>query len=169
MPTGGCYMRLDPERTIVLIAQLEKEYRAFEENLVLNARAWQRIEQGADDELDWAALGYTLHTLYTTMENYFLRISKTFENHLPSEAWHRHLIDAMQLDLPGIRPGFMGRELASCADELRGFRHIFRSVYEDRIDPDRTSLLQRRIPRLKELFEAAHRRYIERLSSLAEL
>ena len=112
-------------------------------------------------------MGYTLHTLYTTMENYFLRISKTFENHLPSDSWHRHLIEAMQLDLPGIRPAFMGTELAGIADELRGFRHVFRSVYESRIDPDRITLLQNKIPRMRELFSAAHRAYCDAVSELA--
>ncbi len=157
-------MKLMPEQAVILIAQLNKEFKAFEENCRLNRRAWERIKQGTDDELDWAALGYTLHTLYTTMENYFLRISKTFENHLPSQTWHKQLIEAMQLDLPGIRPAFMDSELASITDELRGFRHVFRSVYENRIDPDRITLLQKKIPRMQELFSAAHRSYCDTIS-----
>ncbi len=159
-------MKLMPEQAVILIAQLDKEFKTFEENCSLNRKAWERIQQGADDELDWAALGYTLHMLYTTIENYFLRISKTFENHLPSETWHKHLIEAMQLDLPGIRPAFMGDELAEITDELRGFRHVFRSVYENRIDPDRISLIQKKIPRMQKLFSAAHRSYCDTISSL---
>jgi hypothetical protein len=164
---GKYSMKLTPERAVMLIAQLDKEYRVFEDNCRLNRKAWERIEQGARDELDWAALGYTLHMLYTTMENYFLRISKTFENNLPSDTWHRHLIEAMQLDLPGIRPAFMDSELAEITDELRGFRHVFRSVYENRIDPDRVSLLQKKIPRMQNLFFAAHRSYCKTVSELA--
>jgi hypothetical protein len=157
-------MKLMPEQAVILIAQLNKEFKAFEENCRLNRKAWERIKQGADDELDWAALGYTLHTLYTTMEYYFLRISKTFENHLPSQTWHKYLIEAMQLDLPGIRPAFMDSELAGIADELRGFRHVFRSVYENRIDPDRITLLQKKIPRIQKLFSTAHRSYCDTIS-----
>ena len=101
------------------------------------------------------------------MENYFLRISKAFENHLLSEAWHKHLIDAMQLDLPGIRPAFMDSELAGIADELRGFRHVFLGVFENRIDPDRIPLLQRKVPQMQELFSAAHRSFCDTISELS--
>ncbi len=160
-------MKLKPEQAVILIAQLDKEFKVLEKNCRLNKKAWERIEQGAQDELDWAALGYTLHTLYTTMENYFLRISKTFENHLPSETWYKHLIDAMQLDLPGIRPAFLDSEFAEIADELRGFRHVFRSVYENRIDPDRITLLQKKVPRMQQLFSEAHRSYCDSISGLA--
>ncbi len=160
-------MKLMPEQAVVLIAQLDKEFKVLEENYRLNRKAWERIEKGARDELDWAALGYTLHTLYTTMENYFLRISKTFENHLPSETWHKYLIDAMQLDLPGIRPAFMDGELAGIVDELRGFRHVFRSVYENRIDPDRITLLQNKVLRTQSLFYAAHKSYCDIISEQA--
>jgi len=160
-------MKLTPEQAVILIAQLDKEFKVLEKNCRLNRKAWERIEQGARDELDWAALGYTLHTLYTTMENYFLRISKTFESHLPSEAWHKHLIDAMQLDLPGIRPAFMDSELAGIADELRGFRHVFRSVYENRIDPDRITILQNKVPQMQKLFSSAHRSFCDTISELA--
>lgn len=44
----------DPEKIAILIAQLEKEFAAVNENLQLNAKAWERIEQGAVDDLDWA-------------------------------------------------------------------------------------------------------------------
>ena len=61
-------MTLDPEKITSLIAQLGKEYQVIEENWDLNRRAWERIHQGADDILDWSALGYTLHVVYTSME-----------------------------------------------------------------------------------------------------
>ncbi len=49
-----------------------KEFRAIEENRTLNTEAWERIVHGADHPLDSSALGYTLHAVYTAMENYFL-------------------------------------------------------------------------------------------------
>ncbi len=159
-------IKVNPEDAVILIAQLDKEYRVFEENCLLNEKAWSRIQGGAKEELDWAALGYTLHTVYTTMENYFLRISKTFENHLPPRAWHRQLIDAMQLELPGIRPAFMSGELAAIADDLRGFRHVFRSMYEINLDPDRMSLIQKKIPRMQKLFKEAHVSYCQAITDL---
>lgn len=103
---GESSMKLMPEQAVILIAQLDKEFKTFEENCSLNRKAWERIQQGADDEL------------------------------------------------------------AEITDELRGFRHVFRSVYENRIDPDRISLIQKKIPRMQKLFSAAHRSYCDTISSL---
>jgi hypothetical protein len=76
--------------------ELDKEYRSIGENWELNRQAWERIQNGAKHVLDWSALGYTLHIVYTAMENYFLRISKVFENNLPRESWHKELLERMQ-------------------------------------------------------------------------
>ena len=35
-------------------------------------RAWSRIEHGARDVLDYAALAFTIHAVYGVLENYFL-------------------------------------------------------------------------------------------------
>ena len=128
-------MSLDPEKVVTLVAQLEQEYESLEKNFVLNDQAWGRIKQGADHPLDWAALGYTLHSIYTAMENYFLLVSKAFENNHSSDSWHKELLQKMKLELPGIRPRVLDSELARKIDELRGFRHVFRSLYDDRLDP----------------------------------
>ncbi len=77
------------------------------------------------DDLDWAALGYTLHVLYTSMENYFLRISKFFENDLPRDARHKELLERMELEIPGIRPALLDRNTALLLMHGRAFR-VFR-------------------------------------------
>ena len=69
--------------------------RSIQELLSKNRRATERIEAGANDELDWAALGYTLHNIYCAFENYFLRIAKFFENGLDQRFWHGELLDRM--------------------------------------------------------------------------
>ena len=93
-----------PDAPAPLVSQLEKEYRAIEENWGLNETAWARIEHGADHALDWAALGYTMHAVYTSMEACFLRIAKSCENDLPRESWHRELL--LQRRMPLIRQSF---------------------------------------------------------------
>ena len=146
-----------PEEATALIAQLEKEFQAVEDNWELNREAWERIQNGARHALDWSALGYTLHVVYTAMENYFLRISKTFENNLSGESWHKDLVEMMQLSLPGTRPALLDRETARLVGELRSFRHVFRGMYDDRLDPERMELLQKKAPRIRKVFAAAHR------------
>ena len=160
-------MNRNPESIITLVARLELEFGAIESNFDLNRQAYGRLQQGADDFLDWAALGYTLHAIYTAMEHYFLLISKTFENDLSSDSWHKDLIDKMQLELPGIRPRLLSRALARTIDELRGFRHVFRSLYDDRLDPDRIMLIQKKIPDLRSGFSDAHSTFVESIQKLA--
>lgn len=150
-----------------LTAQLNLEFQAIEENWELNTQAWQRIQEGASHQLDWSALGYTLHTVYTAMENYFLRICKAFENNLPTESGHRELLQRMELEIPGLRPALLDRETARALDQLRAFRHVFRNLYDDRLDPERLTILQRRAGAVRGAFQAAHVRYLERLADLA--
>ena len=149
----------DPEKVAVLIAQLEKEYVTAQEHLHLNKKAWERIQKGADDDLDWAALGYTLNVLYSSIENYFRRIIKYFDNDLPSESWHKELLDRMQLNLPSIRPALCDRETAMLCGELLGFQQVFRTLYDRRLDPERITLIQKKIPKLSDKFTKAHIQY----------
>lgn len=157
-----------PEAIAALIAQLEKEYRAVEENWDLNDDAWGRIRNGADHPLDWAALGYTLHAVYTSMENYFLRIAKAFENDLPGESWHRELLDRMQLEIPGVRPALLDRESVRVIDELRAFRHVFRTLYDERLDAERLALLQKRMPSARAAFTRAHDAFVRKVAAILD-
>lgn len=161
-------MLLSSEAASTLVAQLTKEMRTLAENWELNHTAWSRITAGADDPLDWAALGYTLHAVYTSMANYFLRISKAFENDLPSDSWHRELIDRMQLDIPGIRPALLDRATARLVDELRAFRHVFRTLYDERLDPERVALLQRRMPATRVGFSQAHEAFVAKILTIVD-
>ena len=68
------------ESFLTLIAELEGAYQEFGRAMAQNRRAGERIQNGADDPIDWGALGFTLHSAYGVLENYFLRVSKFFEN-----------------------------------------------------------------------------------------
>jgi len=161
-------MTLRPESVTTLVAHLDKEFHAIEENWDLNTQAWKRVKEGADHPLDWAALGYTLHAVYTAMENYFLRVSKFFENDLPNDNWHKELLDRMVLNLPGIRPPLLEENTARLIDELRAFRHVFRNLYDDKLDPDRLTLLQKRVPQIRNGFRKAHEGFGPRVIKLME-
>ncbi len=52
------------ESLLALIAELDGDEREIARVLAHNERAWERIVSGADDPVDWGALGYTIHTLY---------------------------------------------------------------------------------------------------------
>jgi len=59
------------EGFLTLIAELDGDAAELERVSAHNARAWERILKGANDPIDWGALGYTIHTLYGVAENYF--------------------------------------------------------------------------------------------------
>ena len=121
-----------------LISELDQDVELLAELAEQNTRATARIRAGATEDLDYAALGYTIHNLYSLLENYALRIAKTFENEIDDSRWHRDLINRMTLEVATVRPAVWSRELARHVDELRRFRHAFRHVYDSSLDPDKT-------------------------------
>ncbi len=158
----------DPEALLVLRAELERDLAALEKIVKENLQAVQRIEQGARESLDYAALGYTIHNVYCLMENSFLRIAKFYENSLEKESWHRDLLWRMTLNIPGFRPALLNEETASLIDELRSFRHVFRNLYQIGIKPEKVMAVQSLVPEAVERFREAVEQYINRLNILVE-
>lgn len=157
------------ESFLVLIAELDGDAAEVDRVLAHNTRAWARIRAGANDPIDWGALGYTIHTLYGIAENYFLRISKFFENGLPSDRWHRSLVEKMGLDIPGSRPPlFTDATQQHDAGELLKFRHRMCNLYGEDLDPDKTSDIQLIAMRFFAGFSEMHRNFRNRLLAIAE-
>ena len=168
----GASMRRNPDDLQRLIAELQDDARQLEQLCATNDRAMERIAAGADDYLDFAALGYTIHNMYAVMENGCLRVAKFFENSLDDPAWHRELLDRMRLTIEGVRPAFLDEETYLLLDELRAFRHVFRNLYARPIDRDKIMLVQGKVPEAAERFKAAVATYTSLLrqmhSTLAE-
>ncbi|HTX73926.1 MAG TPA: hypothetical protein VMC79_13930 [Rectinemataceae bacterium] len=160
-------MKREAEDYRRLATELDAGYATIKELYAKNRRAAERIEAGANDELDWAALGYTMHNLYCAFENYFLRIAKFFENGLDPRSWHRELIERMALTIPGTRPGLFSPEYARRMGELMRFRHAFRNVYDDELDPRRLSILNDDLPALIDDFDPFHERFVSALQNAA--
>jgi len=152
-----------------LIAELDGDAAEIARVLAHNARAMDRIRAGADDPIDWGALGFTIHTLYGVAENYFLRISKYFENNLPADRWHRALVEKMALDIPGVRPALLkGPEQKRDVLELMKFRHRMRNLYGEDLDPAKMRVIQVTAGRFFGAFPRAHEEYRKRLEAIAE-
>lgn len=151
-----------------LIAELRLDYVQLDDLMLANAKADERIRLGANDGLDYAALGYTIHNVYGLIENACLRIAKFFENNISDDAWHRDLLRRMLLDIPRMRPAFFTPEAYTLIDELRGFRHVFRNAYSRSLDPERILLLQKKMPVTAQHFKAAVDSYVEFLERFRE-
>jgi len=156
--------RSDFER---LIAELQSDVRDLNLVVAENARAWERIEHGGTDRLDWAALGYTIHNVYGVMESYCLRVAKFFENGLEGESCHRELLRRMTLEIPTLRPALLSAETYLLVDELRSFRRLFRNLYARPLDPDRTRLVQAKVGPAASAFTAAHAKFVAKMEEIA--
>lgn len=152
-----------------LIQELDGDIVELDRVLSRNRRAWNRIQNGADDPVDWGALGFTIHTCYGILENYCLRISKFFENNLDPSQWHKALIEKMTLEIPGVRPAFItDAGLKRGLIELLGFRHRIRNLYGEDLDPSRTSAIQATLDGAIPQFRACHLVFVEKLQRIAE-
>lgn len=119
-----------------LRAELRQDLDFIRHNYAKNREMTARVQQSpTEDEFEYAALGYTLHNLYNAFESYFYRVAKFFENQLDETEWHRSLVDRMSLKVEGIRPALFDRDLAERINELRGFRHLFRTLYKTPLIP----------------------------------
>lgn len=127
----------------------------------------RKIEKIEPDEFDWAALGYTIHNTYNLMENYFLRIAKFFENSIDQDSRHRNLIDRMALDIPDIRPALLEPENIPPLHELRSFRHVFRNIYQGRLNEEKLMAVNRGLPDIIAHFSDSHTRFLEKLEIIA--
>jgi hypothetical protein len=155
------------EGLLALVAELEGDFRELQRIRALNRRAWERIATGSSDELDWAALGFTLHSMYGILENYFLRVSKFFENSLPAERWHKALVEKMAIEIPELRPAlFLEERTRRLAMELLKFRHRFRNLYGEELDSQKTSEIQAAADEFGAAFEIEHLAFVEKLKSI---
>lgn len=147
----------------LLIAELEADLMALEDLEDANTRAKHRIDTGDREDLDYAALGYTLHNIYNLAENSFFRIAKHFENNLSAETWHKDLIQRMTLNIEGIRPAVLDQHSADLLDDLRSFRHVFRNMYRKNLSEKKLLTLQSDLPETLEGFRVNLARFLEML------
>ena len=157
------------ESFLTLIQELEGNAAELERLLSRNRTAWKRLKHGADDPVDWGALGFTIQTLYGVLENYFLRVSKFFENNLPADRWHQALVDKMGLEIPGVRPAlFTDDNHTRMVREIVRFRHRLRNLYGEDLDPHKTKEVQEIVAQFFGEFPAIHGRFVGKLREIAD-
>lgn len=103
-----------------------------------------------------------LSNYYTCVETILFRISQHFENSLQKDRWHSALLDAMRMEIPGIRPQVLSDSCHRDLDELRRFRHFTRYYYD--IDYD-----WRRLAFLFDVFESVRTPIRQDLHNFAQL
>lgn len=161
-------MKKDRIGFLGLISELENDIEILDELMSKYSLINNKIKQIEPDEFDWAALGYTIHNIYNMLENYFLRISKFFENNLEETFWHKDLVNKMTIEIVGVRPKLFDRNLAFKINELRAFRHIFRYIYQSELDIDKLQDLNIKIPTIINEFKPCHKLFIKNLKEIVD-
>jgi hypothetical protein len=72
----------------------------------------------------------------------------------------------MTLDIDGVRPRLLSDQSYDCLDELRRFRHLFRSAYRQRLDAERLALAYRRARVLEHVYRADIEQFLAFLDGL---
>ncbi|MCB8942901.1 MAG: hypothetical protein H6658_03890 [Ardenticatenaceae bacterium] len=143
--------------------------RSIQNDLQAIADIFARLEQVtlSDDEETLIVIAYRLHSLYMAFENIFQQIATTFENNLGEKSgWHSQLLQRMKLDLTPIRPAVIDDTTYVALDELRRFRHLFRTNYNIDFDRERLQLVLKRAWQLHPLYEAQIGQFLNFLKSL---
>ena len=74
------------------------------------------------------------------LKSSFLRISKFFENSLDPLSWNRDVIEHMRLDIDGVRPALLDRELAAGSTNCVHFGMYFETSTKPSWIPNGLSL-----------------------------
>jgi hypothetical protein len=151
------------EKALALKADINADVQAIEQIYHQLARHGDSIA-----ETEHAiVVGYYLHNLYNAFESIFQRVAETFENDIADRSqWHALLLKRMTLDIGGVRPRLLDDEAYQCLDELRRFRHLFRSLYTAGLDADRLKLALNKARRLETFFRADMERFLAYLDQL---
>jgi hypothetical protein len=133
----------------LLQAEIAADEQAIARLYELLAKVWDTLESPERT----IVASYYLHNLYVAFEHIFERVAETFENQIADKTqWHAQLLRRMTLDVPAMRPRLIGDDAYECLDELRRFRHVFRSAYTVSLDKDRLQLVIQRAQRLQTLY-----------------
>lgn len=136
------------------------------------AEVYRALDQyGTDvrDEQQRIVVAYCLHNLYCAFESVFQRVAEVFGNQIADRAgWHADLLRRMTLDIEGLRPRLLSAQAHDSLDELRRFRHVFRSAYRLRLDADRLALVYRKARALEQVYRVDIQQFVVFLDDLLQ-
>lgn len=100
-----------------------------------------------------SALTLYLENFYMGVERVFRLIANKLDQIIPTgESWHIQLLKQMSLELHPIRSAVISQETYEKLNELRGFRHVARSLYAYDLEPRRVIQLSKNVEKCYEIF-----------------
>jgi len=118
----------DPRAFVRLAAELRRDLGSASERL--EGLASRRVGLPGGDPVLASFFTLSLHSYYTAIETSFERIARHLDGGAPTgERSHQELLEAMALELPGLRPAVISPPTLENLRELLGFRHFVRHAY----------------------------------------
>ena len=150
---------MTPERAFArrLAAEIEHELERLEQ--LREEVAAAPLED--DNTFALRARGSMLHDFYGGIERVFVRIAEELDGGVPhGEQWHRQMLTDMSLEIPGVRPAVIERDLARELGDYLRFRHVFRNVYGSLLEGGRLRPLEERLPGVLTAFVTQVRAFV---------
>ena len=146
-------------KSSTVLARVEQFIVEFESN---------RLDRG-NLSIDQAMiLAQSLTNYYTCLETIFLRVSRYFENSLPSSRWHQALLEKMTLEIEGVRIRVICDEVKAGLLELMKFRHFARYYFELDYDWDKLFYLLKKFHDIRKPVKKDLKQFCEYLDQLTQ-
>ncbi|MFH1727691.1 MAG: hypothetical protein ABIA04_04665 [Pseudomonadota bacterium] len=117
-----------------------------------------------DDHSHLVTAAYHLSGIYSCLEDIFFKIAKVFENRVENpSSWHRELIERMRINVRNIRPSVISEKTFPILDEMRRFRHVFRSSYMFSLKKPQIELLAQQWNDGKDTVEKEIKRFLNKI------
>lgn len=149
------------EAFAILKAEIKEEISQLDRVKTEYEALWQRVKLENPTRDEVILIGFHLHNFYNGCENIFRLVARFFENDLPPLTWHAELLKRMMLEIEGIRPQVIDRQLFKKLDEFQKFRHVFRNVYSFELDWEKMKLVAG-------LFDETYKDFIEAVNRFLE-
>ena len=134
------------------ISRLMKEYRDF----------LDKYSKHMDMHLLRVKASY-MADFYMGVEKIFELVIEELNGGAPKgEAWHKRLLQAMTLEVKGIRPAVISHALYEALIQFLGFRHVVRQAYGFQLD-------ERKLAELEGLFDGTWRRFSREIKKFCDL
>jgi hypothetical protein len=112
------------------------------------------------------SLAYQLHNFYCAFEQLFEIVANFFENNIEDPSrYHIQLLTRMTLNIEGVRPALISKDVALFLDDLRSFRHIFRHGYSYKLDINKLTLILEKYEFVKKNYKKEINKFLKAISS----
>jgi len=127
------------------------------------------LSQTTPDDFTIAGFASYVHSFYNGLEKIFDLIAEHIDRFEPSDkSWHKELLKQMALEIQGVRPAVLTKELASALEDYLEFRHFFRHSYSFDLDWDELKPKAENLKATFEKLEAAFQRFFAFLQAAGE-